>query len=463
MGALAITALLAERPPASANALACAALLLVAHRPEVVLDLGFDLSMSATFGLVVLGPRLHARWEARLPTWLARPLAASVGAELMALPWSLARFHGVALLGPLVNLAAVPWMGVVLALSFVWTALALAAPAAARALAPLLDAAAAPFGWPGLTRPEVWLALPLIAAPMTAAAVTLAVAAALLARRWRWRLLALAGVAAGFGMLLAGPRRGVELILLDVGQGDAVLLRDGKRAALVDGGGFRRGDIGSRVLLPALLAEGVRRLDALVMTHPDDDHCRGLVDIAAHLPVREVWMGPGWDPAGCAGRLAALPGTRRRILWAGEEARVGRWRLLVLHPEPGERWGENDRSLVLRAEAFGKSALLTGDVERWAEHRLLACCREALAVDVLKVAHHGSRTSSGEAFLDAVRPRLALISAGVGNLYRHPSPEVEERLASFGARVLVTSQVGAIRVAFDSEGRTHVELPGAPR
>jgi competence protein ComEC len=137
--------------------------------------------------------------------------------------------------------------------------------------------------------------------------------------------------------------------------------------------------------------------------------------------------------------------------------------LTALHPAAGDRFGDNDRSLVLLAEALGRRVLLTGDVERWAEHRLLDCCREALAVDVLKVAHHGSRTSSGEAFVAAARPRLALISAGVDNLFRHPSPEVEERLLASGARVLVTSRVGMIRVAFDEAGRTHLELPGAPR
>jgi len=231
----------------------------------------------------------------------------------------------------------------------------------------------------------------------------------------------------------------------------------------VDGGGWKTGDLGGRVLLPALLSEGVRRLDAVVMTHPDRDHCGGLVDIAAYLDIGEVWMGPGWKEEGCAGRLASLPGTPVRRLWSGKEAAVGRWRLRVLHPDPDEDRGTNERSLVIRAEALGRSVLLTGDIESWAEMRLLSCCEKEIRVDFLKVAHHGSYTSSTGSFLDAARPRLALISAGVDNLYHHPSPVILDRLAERSIPVLRTDRDGLILLRFGEDGRTEVELPGAPR
>jgi competence protein ComEC len=251
--------------------------------------------------------------------------------------------------------------------------------------------------------------------------------------------------------------------MLDVGQGDAILLRDGDRAILVDGGGWRGGDIGGRALLPALLGEGVRSLDAVVMTHPDGDHCSGLVDIAAYLPVREVWMAPGWNPESCAGRLLALPGVRPRFLSRGMKVTLGRWRLTALHPEADDRHPVNERSLVLLAEVRRRRVLLTGDIESWAEHDLADCCGPALRADILKVAHHGSRTSSTETFLDAVRPRLALISVGINNLYHHPSPEVVKRLGDHHARVLRTDRSGEIAVWFGKGGRMRIETPGAPR
>lgn len=174
-------------------------------------------------------------------------------------------------------------------------------------------------------------------------------------------------------------------------------------------------------------------------------------------------MAPGWDPAGCAGRLTALPGTRTRFLSKGDRATLGRWRLTVLHPEADDRHEVNERSLVIAAEVHGRRALLTGDVESWAEHHLADCCARDLRADVLKVAHHGSRTSSTETFLEAVSPRLALISAGVRNLYHHPSPEVVERLEDHGARVLRTDRGGEILLRFDEDGRMRIETPGAPK
>ena len=459
MGFLAVTALLAERPPAAVNALGWAVVLLVLERPDIVLSVAFQLTVSATAGLLLLGPPLAERWS-RLPRWLGISLAASVGAQIPTIPWALPRFHLLSPLAPLFNLPAVPWTGLALGASLLWTGLALISPQAAGALLPVLDFLAAPFSWPARTGPSAWLPVPLVLSPPAAWLLALLLALTLFLRP-RLKLLALSGLA--LLLFVSLPRsRGVELAMLDVGQGDAILLRDGPHAVLIDGGGWRTGDLGGRVLLPALLAEGVRSLDAVVMTHPDRDHCGGLVDIAAYLPVHEVWMGPGWEPEGCAGNLATLPGARVRIVWAGETGSVGKWSLRVLHPARDEDRGTNERSLVIRAEAEGRSFLLTGDIESWAEMRLLSCCGQEVQVDVLKVAHHGSKTSSTESFLDTAHPRLALVSAGVNNLYHHPSPVILDRLAERGIRVLRTDRDGLILIRL-SEGRTGIELPGAPR
>jgi competence protein ComEC len=465
MGLLAGTALLVERPPAAANALGWAVILLILDWPDIVRSPAFQLTVAATAGLLLLAPPLAARWRRRLPAWLAESFAASVGAQLATLPWALPRFYTLSPLAPLLNLPAVPWTGLMLGASLLWTALALVAPGLAASALPVLDLLAAPFSWPSRTPPEVWLSLPLVVPPLVAWLLASAVAGALYLRRRALALLA-AGVAGLAVLASAGcgrAPRGPELVMIDVGQGDSILVRDGGRAVLVDGGGWDGGDLGGRVLLPALLAEGVRRLDALVMTHPDRDHCGGLVDIAAYLPVEEVWMGPGWGSEGCAGRLASLPGTRTRLLAAGEKAALGRWSFTVLHPEPDESRGTNERSLVLLAEAAGQRALLTGDIESWAEQRLVSCCAKDLRVDVLKVAHHGSRTSSSTTFLEAARPRLALVSAGVNNIYHHPAPDVVERIEEHGARVLRTDRSGMIRVVFGQDGRLRIETPGAPR
>lgn len=469
MGALAVTALLVERPPAASNALGWAAVVLLIDQPALAQSPAFQLTMAATAGLLLLAAPLLERWRhLPVPAWLAKSIAASVGAQLATLPWALPKFYLLSPLAPWLNLVAVPWTGLALVASLGWTGVALCVPSWAAKLLPLLDVLAAPFAWPSRTPPDVWLPLPLALSPWAAWLLAGAIAALLLVPIRRQYLLAFIAVAACLGVCAAGwpwsEKQVPELVMIDVGQGDSILLRDGDRAMLVDGGGWDGGDLGGRVLLPALLGEGVRHLDALVMTHPDRDHCNGLVDISAYLPVDEVWMAPGWDPATCAGRLMSLPGTRTRFLAKSDRATLGRWRFRVLHPEADDPSQEtNERSLVLLAEAHGRRVLLTGDVESWAEHRMAECCARDLRVDVLKVAHHGSRTSSTETFLTAASPRLALISVGLRNLYHHPSPEVVERLQAHGARILRTDRGGEILIRFQQNGRMRIEMPGAPR
>jgi competence protein ComEC len=469
MAWLAVLALLAERPPAAANALGWAVILLVLDRPDVVRSPAFQLTVVATAGLLLIAPPLAARWRSRLlPGWLTASLAASAGAQLATLPWALPRFYLLSPLAPLLNLLAVPWTGLALAASLVWTATALVSPALAAWLLPVLDRLAKPFSWPSRTPPDLWCPVPL-AAPFWAAwllAVLLGLTLLLPARLRVSRLLAAACAGAALWAAVSGVglgRRGPELTMLDVGQGDSILVRDGDRAILVDGGGWDGADLGGRVLLPALLGEGVHRLDALVMTHPDRDHCGGLVDIAAYLAVDEIWTAPGWELKGCAGRLLSLPGVRHRFLSRGQRLGLGRWRLTVLHPEAEAHRATNERSLVLLAAVHGRRALLTGDIERQSEHELADCCSQELRADVLKVAHHGSRTSSTPAFLEAATPRLALISAGVRNVYHHPSPEVVARLQEGGARILRTDRSGEILLSFGTDGKIRIATPGAPK
>ncbi|HEX4964379.1 MAG TPA: DNA internalization-related competence protein ComEC/Rec2 [Thermoanaerobaculia bacterium] len=469
MAWLAVLALLAERPPAAANALGWAVILLVLDRPEVVQSPAFQLTVSATVGLLLLAPPLAARWRSRwAPGWLTASLAASVSAQLATLPWALPRFYLLSPAALLLNLPAVPWTGLTLAASLVWTLIALASPSLAAWLLPALDHLAVPFAWPAHTPPGLWCSLP-VAIPLWGAwllAACLGLALLLPPRLRALRLAAALCAGAGLWAAAAGAgtgRRGPELAMLDVGQGDSILLRDGGRAILVDGGGWDNADLGGRVLLPALLGEGVHRLEAVVMTHPDRDHCGGLVDVSSYLPVKEVWSAPGWEPKGCAGRLLSLPGLRHRFLSRGQHLALGRWRLTVLHPQADGHRATNERSLVLLASVHGRKALLTGDIERQSEHELADCCAPALRTDVLKVAHHGSRTSSTASFLEAATPRLALISAGVRNVYHHPSPEVVARLQEGGAHVLRTDRSGEILLAFGADGKIRIATPGEPK
>ena len=468
MACLAVAALLLERPPSAANALGVAAGGIALLRPEAVTELGFQLSVGATAGLLLLGPLLAGRWQ-RLPRLLREPLAVSAGAQLGTLPWALPAFCLLVPAAPLLNLVAVPWAGALLAACGLWTGLAALAPGAAARCLPLLDLLAAPAAWPAAVPASPWLAVPLAPGPVGAALVAGGVLGGLL--RPRLGLAALAAVALWAAALSDATGPGpVEAVAIDVGQGDAILLRDGAETLLVDGGGWPAGDLGGRVLLPALARRGVRRLDRVLLTHPHLDHCGGLVEVASYLAVGEVLTGPGApepEPAGCDGELRALPGVRHRGGAAGDRLAVGRWRLRVLHPRPGAAGrsaaGDNDASVVVLAEVFGRRLLLTGDAEAAAERELVDRYGRALRADVLKVAHHGSRSSSAGRFLAAVEPSLALISAGARNPYGHPAPDVLARLRTHGARVLRTDRDGMVVLRFHADGRWAIDLPGSPK
>jgi competence protein ComEC len=201
-----------------------------------------------------------------------------------------------------------------------------------------------------------------------------------------------------------------------------------------------------------------------VLSHPDLDHCRGLADLSSYLPIGEVWTAPGWRSSPCAHELMTAPGPGLRLLWAGEHAAVGRWRLRALHPEAGGRGSGNERSLVLAAAAPGLRLLLTGDIGATAERRLLRRWPASiLRADLLKIAHHGSGSSTTAGLLTAVRPRLGLISCGLDNHYGHPAPGVLRRLAFAGARTLRTDRSGEIVLRRGWGGGWRLATPGAPR
>ncbi len=459
MGLWALLARVAMRPPAARNSLALAAAVLVAVQPTLINDLGFRLSFLATLGILFLGPRLAKRWVL-LPGPLAEGLAASTAAQLTTWWLTVPLAGGIAGAAWLLNLLAVPWLAVFLGLAVVWLLLAACGLPGAETLAAGLDMLSVPLDWLAALPAASSLRWNLPPVPWLGAFLGLFLAVFLLSPAMLRR-----GLGLGALLLLTVPpvQRPIvpTVTMLDVGQGDALLLRDGQRVILVDGGGWRRGDIAARVLLPALAAAGVSRLDAVVLTHPDSDHCHGLRDLIHYLVVKEVWMSPGWLRSPCAAGLASVGRSRWRPLWRGDRLRVGRWRLRVLHPPPGQRGGKaNDRSLVLLAEVHGRRLLLTGDIEAATEARLLRQSREELRADLLKVAHHGSKSSTSASFLKAVSPRLALISAGRGNRFGHPSSTVLKRLAGRGIRHWSTSSSGALTVHFRADGSLRLGQPG---
>lgn len=308
--------------------------------------------------------------------------------------------------------------------------------------------------------PPIWLGLAL-ALSLTALAASL--------RLNRWCLPAWGIACATLALLLAHPfapdvQKGqLELTAIDIGQGDGLLmvLPDGRTLGIDAGGlaGFRaiKGrrtpgiNTGEDVISPYLWTRSIRRLDVLVLTHAHADHMGGLTALIENFQPGEIWTGlvplpnPDWQAVVGAAQKA---GARLKTLHEGDRFKAGQVQFNILAPLAGvapSHPAHNNDSLVMLVTYGHRRFLLTGDMELPVERHLLAAWNLP-HIDVLKVGHHGSRTSTSAAWLDALQPGVALVSVGRENHYRHPHPQVIARLAERGITTLRTDQLGLITV-----------------
>lgn len=444
-----------ELPADLANLVGFAGFLLLTHQPSAIGDASFQLSFAATLGILLFTRALLERVP-RLPLRADMALAASLAAQATLTPLLALHFTRLAPAALVLNLAAVPLSGVVMVAGLATLLLAAVPPLAAFAASMAWCAAHALLLTGRVV--EVWPALDVRVAPPAAWVWILHAAGlwAFLDPRLRRRgvvlfTLSLAGLVHGPAGASGDGR--LHATILDVGQGDAIaVMSPTGRAWLVDaGGGYtRRFDPGEFVVAPYLWDLGVRRIERLVVSHAHPDHVGGVPFLLGAFDVGEVWEGPaplqdaGYETLDRALRDAGVP---RRAVVAGLEERWDGVEVRLLGPAApsGASWRtRNDDSLVLWLRLGRVSLLLPGDVEAVGER----CCGERRS-DVVKVPHHGSRTSSTPAFVAGARPRLAIVSAGIRNPFGHPHPEVVERYRKSGALVLRTDRDGAITVSTD--------------
>jgi competence protein ComEC len=387
----------------------------------------------------------------------------------LALPM-IVYFHRVGLSGLTANALVVPLMGLAIPVGFVavFTGWAWVA----RIGGVLLAVSRAIVHWHAsldpdwrIPTPPLWLGI----------AFSLALIAAAVARgRW-WRLASGAAVAALLTLLLWQPfppdvhPGELELAVIDVGQGDGLLVifPDGKRMIL-DGGGIpsfgnrpkSQLDVGEDVVAPYLWDRNIRSVDVVTLSHAHDDHIGGLPALVSDFRPRELWTGatpdsPAWrvlrDRAQRLGVKIMPLLAPQRFAWGGAQIEIlAPFADYVPAGEP-----TNDDSLVMRVRYGKHSFLLCGDAERPIEYRMLSE-NELQPADVLKVGHHGSHTSSTQAFLDAVRPVFAIVSVGQDNSYGHPHADVIDRLLDHNAVVYRTDLDGLVSIRTDGR-RFHVQ------
>jgi competence protein ComEC len=469
MAAIYLSLRVIDQRTAPVHALALTAAVALVVTPLSVADVGFWLTFGATAAIVVGMTRTGGGSPSRLPGLLrsvALLIVASVCAEVALMPIGALVFQRVTLAGLALNLVAVPCMAIVQVASMATAAFDAAggsalAPAAGWAthwsVRTLVESAA-------LVDFAPWLTWRVPSPSFILVAVYYGCLVLWLWTSWASRA---SWLAAGLFIWIAtappalarifGDGR-LHLTVMDVGQGDAMLVTlPNGRTLMVDAGGVSlRGDfdIGDRVLGPALRARGLVRLDYLAITHGDPDHIGGAASLATDFKPREIWAGTFVANHAPTRKLQARANHDRatwRWLQKGDRLDLGGVELRVHHP-PLPDWERqkvrNDDSLVIELRYGEVSMLLTGDISREVEQGLIPSL-DLLPIVVLKSPHHGSGTSSSQAFLDAVKPGVVVISNGRGNPYGHPVPYVLDRYQRAGARIFRTDQDGQVELSTD--------------
>jgi competence protein ComEC len=425
--------------------LAIALALVCVVDPWAPLSPGFWLSFGAVAILLLSASRFGPP-----ASWYGSALNAQLAVTFGLVPLTLALFQQVSLAGPIANALAIP------VVSFLVTPLAIAASVlpfdfVAQAAHAVLALLMTFLGWLSSFEWAIWQRA---APPLWTVALAVAGSVWLVVPIWwHWRALGAIWMMPLLAHSPPTPAHGdLWLSVLDVGQGLAVAARTSHHTLLVDTGPrySPEADGGNRVVVPYLRGEGAGRLDGMILTHDDSDHTGGA---ASTLKALET----GWVASSLPSQhpLTEDIASHRRCV-AGTTWEWDGVQFEFLHPAididvAGADLKDNAKSCVLSIRAHGKRVLLAADIEADVERQLLASGM-SLASDLLVVPHHGSKTSSTEAFIDAVAPQAAVIAAGYRNRFRHPAPEIVQRYVRRGIMIYRTDDSGAITARVDADG-----------
>lgn len=413
--------------------------------PFAVLSAGFWLSFGAV-GLILYGLAERRGGESKWLTMIRIQWVLAIG----MLPMLLFLFRQGSLIAPVANIIAVPWVSlIVVPLNLLASLLHLLSISGAEQLL-RLSAEMFEWIWPllewfsdlalshfGFHQPELWTVL------LAMVGAILILSPVGWSRRWP-------GVVALLPLLLLSPERPDKdeawVTVLDVGQGLSTVVESMDKVMVYDTGNrfsatFNAGDA---VVVPFLKSRGWKRVDLLVIGHDDRDHIGGMDALMKALPVVESISSVPEQVTGATNCLAG-----ESWMWNGVS-------ITVIHPDSPDRFKGNNGSCVIRIDAGGESLLLTGDIEKEAEHHLLSTSPELLDVDGVVVPHHGSNTSSTAEWIDAVSPAWAAFPVGYKNRYRFPKQKVVERYRRGGVRLFETAHTGSLQIRL---GRAELPVP----
>lgn len=470
MSAVTLFALLAKRRSSALNALGLTTLLMVLLDPSVVHQLSFQLSVASTLGIVLFMPLINGWIEKlvpKLPEFIRETLSMTLSALIFSMPISAAQFSTVPLISPLANLIATPYLTLLLMCGFIALILSSAVPIAVDIVLLLAKGMLLLFSSlssvPGASIPVSW--------DIQAALVVTMILAILF---WIWwpypripsrRMICGAGLSALLVMVLIFGARlsdsGDKVVMLNVGQGDSFALMSGGKTLLIDTGNK------PEMLYSSLARNNIESLDAVLITHPDDDHCGSLEALQGVVGVEEVIVAKGLADSEGDNAREFISQAREVVgdehiyeVSAGDSVRFGKFSLEIVSPECADHDGENEDSICLFANYDGDSdgnidwtGFFCGDAESEVLERLNDIGK-LHKVDLYKVGHHGSKKSITPELAQVLSPSVALIGVGK-NSYGHPREEIIKYLEEVNTRVHRSDLCGDTAITLFPD---HVEL-----
>lgn len=475
MFCLRMAAIFVKRTYDMLTALGLAAVFILLSQPLYLYHSGFVFSFGCALGIGLVLPALAEGEYAKKP--VVKEITGGLGVAVITLPIYLWFYYQFPIYSVALNLLVIPLMSLlmgagllVLVLGILWPLGTVPFQFMIKSILMLYEGACSFCDHlPGrlLTpgKPAIWQIV-----------VYLIALALLVLYKRKLRMGVKWGIVAMAVVILTLPlRSGLKITFLDVGQGDCIYIENGgKSCYLVDGGSSSVSSVGTYRIIPFLKAQGVSCLNAVFVTHPDEDHYNGIIELLKegvlhgieikHLVLPDIAREGRDDGYKELEQAADASGTKVSYISRGQKISDGRLMLTCLHPSSGYQAGEaNAYSIVLSVTYGNFAAILTGDVEGEGEEEMMRFLEKEKNADeltdkittdkvtVLKAAHHGSRNSSPEAFLDSTCPIYTVISCGENNSYGHPHAELMERLEEYGTKILITYETGA--VTFTTDGR----------
>lgn len=462
------------------TSMAVALLIQIIDNPYVIFDIGLQLSYGGVIGIVLLNEKITNtltrylnKKESKIKQYVITAISVTLSANIIIIPMMLLNFNTLSFSFIISNLLAGPLLGVIVILAFILLFASLLLGSLLKPLFSVLNllinmlikiahiCANLPFSKVYMPTPNILLVI----------IFYLCLAVKIYGykkEKYINIILVIIIVFNFFFPILNSKVQDLEINFIDVGQGDSTLIRVNDKSILIDGGGSAfesKSDVGEMTLLPYLLDRGLISIDYVIVSHFDADHYKGLIYVVENLKIKNIVISTLGQESNDFNEFIALVRKKNiNILEVnmGDILKIGKAKMEVLYPnkEPINDNVKNNNALVFKFIWNDFSILFTGDIEEVAEEKILSIYKnnlEKLQSTVLKVAHHGSKTSSTNSFLEAVNPQIALIGVGKNNKFGHPNQGVIDRLNNLNCKIYRTDEMGEISISVNKKHKIRVE------